>query len=34
MKEIVLEAEQRNLTTKGDVKLLRQKGRIPRHRLR
>ena len=29
MKEIVLEAEQRALTTKGDVKLIRQKGRVP-----
>lgn len=29
MKEITLEAEPRSLSTKGDVKLLRQKGRVP-----
>jgi len=29
MKEITLEAEARPLTTKGDVKSLRQKGRVP-----
>ncbi len=29
MNQIVLEAEQRTVTTKGDVKQLRQKGRIP-----
>jgi large subunit ribosomal protein L25 len=29
MKEITLEAETRPLTTKGDVKVMRQKGRVP-----
>ena len=29
MKEITLDAEQRPLTTKGDVKMMRQKGRVP-----